>query len=1148
MIDLRINKKLLFLWKSLTVSLCITFTPYMQKSGIILFLLSIRIFADFHPADTDQDFRITTAELSAAHDLLPNISSSDESLSDPSLAQAWFIWHAGETYQDRSSLNEPYRFLPDSSYVSLSERALLPLHQVEIIGLTGANGPVTGQFRPVHTTEWLTLDVDEQNGVFTFLAPYVPSPWLPSRDLEIEFTDGASTWKAGLLRLLPIDRSQTDLPTFLDHVADDFADLGNWDPDATVKNLAKGQTTSDFEKLMGYHYAYLRHAAQSFRLLKQSPPNPDTEIELFIAEELFTLYSLQSKITGIPRPETAAASRRTQKNSSDCVAINNWPDLVDYTFRRASLEEAEDDDSLAKKAKDKGLEQLTEAASKLGKRLASDSVALSKRAGLAVTIPIELYALLSEWDRKMLPKHFFKIDYTLLDHNFNPLNLPMAIDSHNRMGACPLAVFAQMKASIRSERFSMAKYLLENKVPEPDALKGLVEGGSGQLVSGVVDYYSDELGDARQKAIDKTHDEIKEFDYSPPACSWVGIPIPLNSESTTYISTRSQTGRFQGGENTFSSVDPVQPGSDIIELKINTTNETTFGRSNLPNTPAFFEKAPLESSIPQLEFRPAAHSVDDVEDPPKLTVNISTSYENHQLRWKIFDNTSKKIYEKVTTENTPLGSTSSTHTLEDYIVPTDPLKYPLVVWAQSMAQGCLEAGREPPITEQAILFYQAKVFDLDPTRICRDPGETIIITATPSRPDPDFKVETWEIIRGGGTVTPLTDTTATLVLPDEADAEIAVKATGQDGFVSQGYYATGPCLKFVQTSEIYTFDPSIISEGDLYSSRLFSFTASYGDFLPSDLATPFSIVGNEVDGTEIITGLGQVITSIDKEIADDAATTRSFETTTSGVGIALLDFDIPAPIVAIESAQISGNYFTSEQLAEDPKDHVWQPFFGKGNGEAIPEVISIGEDIYQIHFEYSLRRDDDVDETGLAISWLSNRGTILDTVALQPDPNDPESFLFSVTVEYPRTEKLPDLNFTASGNIVCFDDDGNETKSFHSSATFVYQKVDINLHSTVRIPLPLGSFFVCKPAGDIPRSAPFAIYNQCCGGISLRDYERVRGSARQRTQIASYIQNADLGPTTNLIRNFTDEEQLLFCEEQKKKREEEERKRYEMGK
>ena len=79
-------------------------------------------------------------------------------------------------------------------------------------------------------------------------------------------------------------------------------------------------------------------------------------------------------------------------------------DLVEYTTRRASLEAAENDESFAKKATDKALEKLTEGATKLGERLASDASALGKRAGLAVTIPLELHALLSEWDRKMLPK------------------------------------------------------------------------------------------------------------------------------------------------------------------------------------------------------------------------------------------------------------------------------------------------------------------------------------------------------------------------------------------------------------------------------------------------------------------------------------------------------------------------------------------------------------------------------------------------------------------------------------------------------------------------------------------------------------------------------------------------------------------------
>ena len=56
----------------------------------------------------------------------------------------------------------------------------------------------------------------------------------------------------------------------------------------------------------------------------------------------------------------------------------------------------------------------------------------------------------------------------------------MPVDSPNRNASCPLACFSNLKASIKSERFSMSQYLLNNKVPEPDSLKGLVEGPQGQ--------------------------------------------------------------------------------------------------------------------------------------------------------------------------------------------------------------------------------------------------------------------------------------------------------------------------------------------------------------------------------------------------------------------------------------------------------------------------------------------------------------------------------------------------------------------------------------------------------------------------------------------------------------------------------------------
>lgn len=394
----------------------------MLRLGLVSLILALNVFADFHPADTNLDSRITAAELSAAHDLLPNSTTSDESLADTTFAQAWFIWRAGETYTDNSALSTPFRFLPDLTYVSLSERNVLPLTFVEIIGLSGANGPLTGRFRPVHTSEWLSLDVDEvSDGSLSFRAPYVPSPWLPSRDLEIEFTDGQSTWKAGILRLKPIDRSGIDIPGFLEQTANAFAALGDWNPDETTQRLADQQTTTNFEKLMGYYHTYSRHTAESYRLLQQSPPTPDSEIALLIGEEVFALSAALGRTANLPRPELATPDINQRNAGSDCVAINDWTDLVFYTARRASLEEAANDESLAKEVKDKAFEKLTEAATKLGERLASDAGAIGKRAGLAVTIPLELYSLLSEWERKTLPKNFIEVTYELKDGFNAPL-------------------------------------------------------------------------------------------------------------------------------------------------------------------------------------------------------------------------------------------------------------------------------------------------------------------------------------------------------------------------------------------------------------------------------------------------------------------------------------------------------------------------------------------------------------------------------------------------------------------------------------------------------------------------------------------------------------------------------------------------------
>ncbi|MDP0490669.1 MAG: VCBS repeat-containing protein [Verrucomicrobiota bacterium JB023] len=1109
-------------------------------------LISSCLLADFHPADTDFNNRITVTELANYHHTLGGITSSDESLANEDFAQAWFIWKAGESYLDDSNLRSPHRFLPvpsaGDSYVSLTERLCLPLTPVEIHGLPSNPGSLTGRFRPVNTEEWLSLDVDTSGVRPSFFAPYVPTPWLPSRDVEIEISNDSQTWRAGILRLEEIDTTGVSLTAFLDDTAQGFANLGTWSPSSTVAALAAGQSVTQFERLMGYYYAYLTHTAESIRRLQQTPASPDTEVELLIAKEILALNLEQSDALDTFNPAPSSKSRHGLKASgSDCVEINDWSDLVLYTHHRAKLEAAENDESLSKKATDKALEKLEEGATKLGEKLASDSKLLAKRAGLAITIPLELHALLTDWDKKMLPKTFTRIDYTLQDGNYNPLPQPLPVDSQYPSGECTTAHFANMKATITSEGFSMAKYLLDNKVPEPDALKGLVEGNKGKVADAVVDYYSEDLGQVRQAAIDRTYDEVKDYDYAPGPCTWSNISIPQTRDDPK-ITLKSQSGRFAVDTDTADGMEPVAPGPDVIELSVNTTTITGGGTSNLPNTPPFKQLAPLVSGPPELYFRPPSYSVDDVEDPPKLTVDIKTSYENENLRWKLYDNTGTKIHEQVTTVNTPSTATESTHELEDYPVPDDHLKYPLLCIVESMAQGCLEGQASQPVQESATLYYQAKVFDLDPTRICREPGEQITITAIPHKPDPDFKVKEdgWEIIQGGGTITRLTDTTALLTLPDQPEAEITVKATGSDDFISQGYYTTGPCLKFVQTTRFYDLDPAQLTEGALHPTRVYSLNAGYGDFVPADLNLPF-ISGTTYDGPQIINGIGQVVTHFKEEVPNASASERTFEVENSGVILALLDFANPRPLIDIEAAQIGGSYFSDEELASDPRENVWVPHFGKGDGDQFPPVLTVTEDIYQIHFEYTLDKSDTIDETQLSPTWLSNRGTVITTSGPTVDPEDSERYFISATIEYPRTETRPDVNFTLAGTIHYPDPQDPDSDSLYTSATFVYQKVDVHSAGTITIPITEENVILCGPFGSAisQRSSPFALYNGCCGGISLLDYEPIRGAARRSWLGSAYIANdPDLGRALYVYSSYTDDPNILYCEEQRKKREE----------
>ncbi|MBK1833766.1 hypothetical protein [Roseibacillus ishigakijimensis] len=1109
----------------------------MRLYFLLLLFFSLSLLSGApHPADSNQDFRLTRDEVASVY--------GPEGFADAEFAQAWFIWRAGESYEDEATLASPYRWRPlpqgGPAFLSLSERRCLPLTPVKVIGLPANPGPLTARFRPLHTGEWLSLDLTVTGPEVSFFAPYVPSPWLPTREIEIEIASDSTTWRAGQLSLAPIELTGISVPQFLDDTATALASVGDWDADATVTRLAQGHAVDDFELLMGYSYAYLQHTAESFRRLAQAPPTPESELELLVARELLALYlgnSSAGEVTNRSRPLPKRKSN-AKASGSDCVPINNWTDLIYYTRLRAKLEAWEDSDSLQKKATEEGLGKLQEGAEKLGDFFSSTADKFAKRAALAITIPLELHGLLSEWDRTMLPKTFTRIDYQLEDGNYAPLSQPMPTDSPYPSGECGTAHFAHLKATITSEGFRLGKYLLDSKVPEPGDLAEAVQGRKGEIAKKVVDYYEEPLGELRQQAIDRSYEQVKDLDYAPGGCTWSGIDIPQTRDDPK-IEFSSQTGRFAVNASVANGLDPVGPGPDVIELKMLTTSELELTNS-LPNTPAFTQLAPLTSGRPRLDFRPPAYSVDDVEDPPRLTVEISQSYENEKLLWKIYDNTGKLHYQELTTASDQSSPTESTHHLDNYLVPTDHEKYPLLCLVESQAQGCLEGSGLPPVQEYATLYYRAKVFDLSPSRICREPGEVITLTATPAKPDPDFEVGSWEIIQGGGTLEPLDETTATFTFPPDPEAEITVRATGKDDFIAQAYFTTGPCLKFVQASTSYAFNPATLAEGELHPTTAFGLAAAYGDFVTGQNSL-IPLAAETYPGAEIVTGIGQAITHFKKEVTNTDPSTRTFEVESSGIILALVDAGEPRPLWTIEAAQIGGSYFRDEDFADDPREHVWLPTPGKGEGHPLPQLVTVTPDVYQLHFAEPLTKTSSLDETQLAATWLSAQGTVIATGGPVPDADDPETYYLTATIEYPRTVSQPDVNFTLSGTIHYPDPQNPDSDSFYSSCSVSHQIIEVKSSGTVRFPIAEETLVFCGPTfGETaPSSRPFALYNHCCGGIELQQFEKVRGAARRNFLASAYAANdPELGRHLTLISNYTDDANILYCEEQRKKREE----------
>lgn len=1111
---------------------------------LTFFCLGLPLWGNSHPADTDLNQRITTAEI---RDYWTNgfgTMSDEDKRADSDWQQGEFLWRNGETYRVEASLAPPFCSLPATgNWVSLSNRYARGLEIIEIL-TSESPATLTGEYHLPGSTAWVELDCKiESDGRLRMVVPYVPSQWLgDSRRITVRFRMDGVIFNGGEILLRKIDRTRFGFEQFYDQIIrsiNRMAASQDINLDGPVAVVRAGRVAGD---PVAHHFATARFSAEFSRDvilgLRESGASGAATYE--INEELLNLILSESDKDELRRTaDGVSASGGTTRRLPDpkgrggkdnpslifgCTPISDSIDLALESQLRCRLENKK---SITDQLKEfTGIDKAGEYFDKLGEKVSDladksakkfvtkadvGSKATSSLPAVAMKSAYELYQYKEAWQKEQLPKFIERFEYEVGDTDVR--NRGYLLEDSRSGDDCRL-VELKVFAHVRGKGFDSAKFL-RDKIPS--ASDAIPSGVSGMpLFGGIIT----DLVDSGQKAALDTAEEGLRNDLMIRPCRWPedgsGKGIELRSEEQFRMTTVAGSAIKKEGsreDSPFFAAAKVGKGPLRVSLL---TGESGNKLCLEPYTQFFsYEVKPI-----RVEFNPVAYTVDDVDVSLSMLVFLEDSYDTDELEWDFRDKNGNYLGDLREDDGSSTLSlphvTTSADTFHSLTInpPDDRDLYPLTVEAVSLAEGCLRTPFAPDRRGTALIHYQAKAFEIQPNRECLSLNSSTVLTAVPADPSNSLDV-TWEVVSGDATITRTSPTTATLTVGATPVAEIEIKATGNDTFESYAYFSSGPCFEEVSLTTFFPQElisnPRVGVDYDNQEMSVLTFGES-GGFgstaeLPLLLAESAAIYN---PGIGQVFGLGAVRTKVTKvESIDADKKLIAVDATYKGMFFTTFNLNRPGIVDPLYSETLGGTYFDDIELSagEDydtplaPVKMVWSP-----------DGISI-----DVTFEKDISSP--TGEGSLSAAWTVINGTKIDEFTLDDTA--------TLVARFSTFEFSPTVQLIVSGTVI----DGDESKSYSvqglTQQRVVYLVGGTRFKAIQEEEKPV----LCGGWTGGPDEIGF-ILDDCCGFINLSDSSEPDyiGVARQNTSSSLLIDNDGVLQSAVSFA-FNTDESLPYCSE-----------------
>lgn len=1062
--------------------------------------------------------------------------------------QAEFLWRNGESYQDAPNLPASHPFLPSATgpWVELSNRYPYSLSVIDVFA-DASPASFSGEFQIDGTSAWIELDTKiEQDGSLRALVPYVPSQWLDrSRRLALRFEIDGVTHQAGEILLREIDLSAFNFDIFFEQTIaaiDRMAAESSIDLDPVVASLRSQTPAND---PLAHLFGTARFSAEFNRdVLARLKTSGDSGPAVHqINEELLYLLIPANDRAELARFATGGAPERLRPFSSDPQTLDSGPSLF---FGCAPIDDAIDlalESQLRCELENKKdiIEQLTEFTGvdkvetyldKLGEKVEGIGEKASKKfistpdKGSKVTssLPVfaikssyELYKFREEWQKQQLPQFVEKFDYEVSQEEIKDRGYLLE-DAKPPALECEIATL-KVFAHVRAKGFDTTKFLRDKIPSASEALPSSVTDVPlfGDIASEFVDQ-------GQAAALDVAEAFVRD-DINIAPCRWPSDPsqkgIELRSQEQFRLSTVAGSAIRKTGDNEqspFFSAAQVGKGPLRVELL---TGESGNELCLEPFTGLFsYEVKPI-----QIKFNPTGYVVDDVDVPLSLLVSIEDSHDTRKVEWKFRDNGGAYLNALLEDDDNPTlalphetSSGDEFHTLQ-INPPDDPDLYPLTVEAVSLAEGCLRGPAAPERRATALIHYQAKAFEIQPNRTCLAPNSTTTLTAIPADPSNNLVVE-WEVVSGDATIEKTSDTTASLTVGEDPEAEIEIKATGNDLFEAYAYFSTGPC--FEQVGLVGNFPADFLASpqiGQSYDNTNISAQLTFGASGSLNLvpAIPTDNPGAYNPGIEQVYALGALRATVDAvETIDADKGLIAIDASYQGMFYTLFNFNRPGIADPIHQETLGGTYFDGLELEEGE-------FY---DGPIYPTHLEFSDDGFSVLATFERDIAPPGGDGSLSATW-----TVLNGSKVSESVEDETSRLVA---SFDIFEDSPQVQVIVSGTV----NDGQGPKSYSVQGLTQHRTIFLVGEKRFKaIPDP-DEVVLC--GGWIGTPSPISfILDDCCGFINLSNSSEpeYEGIARQNTASAGLIDvDGELQSFVSL--SFKTDDSLPYCSEIKRIKEE----------